>query len=380
MRKTILFSLQTLVLLLSTPALAGSYLVFDVPFTLNGEEFSHRSVLSYDGSLSSSITNLVPDDVEITSLSIYNNLMVFAVDKPATLDGQDFTERTLISYDPVSGSYNLYQDLSFVLPPGVIIDALSIVDTYRFVFSVDIPTTISKVDFSPSDIIEYNSGVASLYLSGEVLGIRQGINLDALSLVENSIYFSIDIPSTIGGVIMRESDIIEMSGGSYALTFDAKAVGIPEGVNLTAYEIFHEYVLPSPSGQDIYNYYSVKDPIKSPDPSVCKPFAVGDVTGGILSLQVGFSSFSAAVDIYLGIYAPHVASDVYIIKSDLSLQPVSQGLETWKTNTTGPVNESLFGDIAISALPSGTYSLYLVVTPAGSQNTFYFWTTYFEVP
>ncbi|HDL20257.1 MAG TPA: hypothetical protein ENH30_03155 [Nitrospirae bacterium] len=154
-----------------------------------------------------------------------------------------------------------------------------------------------------------------------------------------------------------------------AVTADFGALGIPV------------YVLPLPTGEDVYNYLPVVNPVENPDTALCKPFAVGDVAGGTLSLKVGLHQFAGNIDIYLALYVPDIDPDnVYLITSGEGIQPVSDGLVPWKANTSGDINESIFGDIPVSGLPSGTYTLGLMVTPAGNTSVYYLWITYFVVP
>jgi hypothetical protein len=155
-----------------------------------------------------------------------------------------------------------------------------------------------------------------------------------------------------------------------SVTADFGALGIPV------------FALPLPSGSNIYPYFPVEAPVKNPEAGLCKPFAVGDVLGGILSLQVGLPPFSGAVDVYLGIYAPVINPDVFIVKPDLGFQLLSFGLVPWISSGWGDIDESLYGDIPVSTWPPGAYELYLLVTAAGDLNLddYYFWMTYFVVP
>ena len=139
------------------------------------------------------------------------------------------------------------------------------------------------------------------------------------------------------------------------------------------------FALPVPVGQNNYTYLPVENPLENPDPSDCKPFAVGNVGGGTLSLQVGLPMFSNDIDVYLGIYAPALSPELWVVKSDNTLQPASVGIEKWIAGTGGPVSENLFGDIDISTLPAGIYYLYIAVTPAGSQADWNVWQTYFVI-
>lgn len=138
--------------------------------------------------------------------------------------------------------------------------------------------------------------------------------------------------------------------------------------------------MPVPAAQEGFIYGAVSAPLINTAPSQARPFGIGDIHTGTLSLRVGFTAFTGPVDIYLAIYAPSVSSEVWMIKPDLNLQPLSAGLAAWWTNTSGPVNEALNGDIALNLLPAGTYTLYTLVTPAGSLETYYLWSASFNSP
>jgi hypothetical protein len=149
---------------------------------------------------------------------------------------------------------------------------------------------------------------------------------------------------------------------------------------VTAYfsEIFG---LPLPSEHNVYSYLPVETPVEnSDDPSLCKPFAVGNVTKGILELQVMVPAFSGPVDIYILIYAPQVdQDDIYVVTSENTIEPLLMGLEPWRRGTYGGIQETLF-QVDTSLIPSSIYYLYLLVTPVGDMESYYLWTTYFANP
>ena len=138
-----------------------------------------------------------------------------------------------------------------------------------------------------------------------------------------------------------------------------------------------------PQGQQSFQHYSpIVSPVISADPSTAEPIALGSVaeSGDTLSIHIALSEFSGPVDVYLALSAPDIdPHNIYILKSDNTFQLPSAVLEPWKGNTTGPIDEPLFGDIPTSLLPAGTYYLYLAVTPAFSLDTYYLWTTYFVI-
>lgn len=127
------------------------------------------------------------------------------------------------------------------------------------------------------------------------------------------------------------------------------------------------------------------DPLSSPflsaNATFARPFAVGNIAGGSLNLQVGTVPFGGPVDLRLAIYAPSVdPANIYMIGQDGSLQPLSAGFPAWRSGVTGSINESIYGTFPANLLPYGTYSLYTIVTPAGSLDAYYLWSTSFAVP
>jgi hypothetical protein len=140
--------------------------------------------------------------------------------------------------------------------------------------------------------------------------------------------------------------------------------------------------IPLPTNCQSYTYSSATSPVLSEDPSQAKPIGLGTVaTGrGTLSITVNTYQFSDPVDIYFGLYSPEIDPDnIYLLTSGGAFQKLSEGLAPWKANITGPVDESLFGDIQTSSLPIGTYYLYLLVTPTGNLSNYYLWITNFSV-
>lgn len=138
-----------------------------------------------------------------------------------------------------------------------------------------------------------------------------------------------------------------------------------------------------PSKQESFSFQPVENPVRSNNPAEAKPVGIGTVaTGGsTLSMEVGLDMASGNADLYFGIYSTALDTDnIYILKSDNTFQTLSTGLEPWRPDTAGPISENLFGDIAASSLPKGTYDLYFLVTPAGNLDSYYLWSTYFIIP
>ncbi|MEW6570084.1 MAG: hypothetical protein AB1390_02745 [Nitrospirota bacterium] len=158
------------------------------------------------------------------------------------------------------------------------------------------------------------------------------------------------------------------------------SVTISSNRNITAYFMALNH-LTMPSGSNMYSYFPVENTVEDYDnPALCKPLALGNVINGTFNLKINIPSFSNLIDVYVAIYAPQIDQEnLYLVASDLTLRPISIGFVPWKENTYGEINETLF-EMDASSLPSSTYYMYLVVTPAGNLNNYYLWTTYFVHP
>lgn len=139
------------------------------------------------------------------------------------------------------------------------------------------------------------------------------------------------------------------------------------------------FALPEPVSQEEYFYHPVVEPVKGPDPALCRPLAVGEYRDG-LNLRVGLPSFTPGnVDIYIGI-SVQGEQNIFLIQPDLSLKPTNQGMTPWRADHPPmDIDEALYGTIPLSNLPSGKYDLFLWVKPHAQQSPYYLWRTYFAV-
>jgi uncharacterized delta-60 repeat protein len=165
------------------------------------------------------------------------------------------------------------------------------------------------------------------------------------------------------------------SSGSGSIIQSIKTLFLPAGADF----------IPLPLTQESFTPLSVYSPFLGFNPASIQPIGLGAVAGGgdLLGIQIGLNEFEGPVDVYFGFYSPSIDPDnIYILRPDNTFQTLATGLVPWKESTIGPVNENLFGDIPLSALPAGAYQLYLLAEPAGSGLTggFYLWTNSFVVP
>ncbi len=150
--------------------------------------------------------------------------------------------------------------------------------------------------------------------------------------------------------------------------------------------------MPVPTSQESFPIYgAILSPVISTVPSQARPIGLGPVASGgpTIDVQVGIAPFAGPVDVYFGYLAPPIdPQNIYTLTSTNTFVPLSvidplhENPTPWITNTSGGVNASLtsaLGSIPVSSLPAGTYTAYLLVTPAGNLDSYYLWTTTVDV-
>ena len=146
--------------------------------------------------------------------------------------------------------------------------------------------------------------------------------------------------------------------------------------------------IPVPAGQESFPAYGpIASPVISAAPLQAMPIGLGSVASGgdTMSIRLGIAHFSLPVDIYFGLLAPSIdPKNIYLLTSNDTLMPlpVSGPLRVkpvpWIINASGGINE-LLGNIPVASLPAGTYTFFLLVTPAGSIDSYYLWATAVDV-
>lgn len=134
-------------------------------------------------------------------------------------------------------------------------------------------------------------------------------------------------------------------------------------------------------------------PVLSDSPANARPIGVS--LGGMLTVQIGLNQFTGPVDIYGAFVLSSNPTAVNVLNpgtptsftpftlnqilTAITLGIAPTGANPWMSNVMMPVNAQLV-NVPISNIPSGTYTAYLLVTPAGSLNNFYLWVTFFTIP
>lgn len=235
--------------------------------------------------------------------------------------------------------------------------------------------------------IRCNNGLTQgCYSRGQIYSLDEANKTTTLSLNSSMGNFSVAL-----GMSQR------LSNGNYNFTSGAQAADsggllgqaieiTPDGSKTYVLEVsaavyrayrmrslYASSLLPLPAAASSYIYPLSGAALLDSDPAGAKPLTLGNYTdSGVLNITAGLLPFAGSADIYVAV---SMAGDIYVIHPDLSIQPLSSGLVAWKTNTAGPVNETLYSNIPLSSVAAGTYIFYVAVTPTGDFSKYYLWQT-----
>lgn len=253
------------------------------------------------------------------------------------------------------------------------------------------PVYISNTQVSIFDNgnIRCNNGLTQgCYSRGQIYSMDETNKTSTLSLNASMENFSIALGSSQ-----------RLSNGSYSFTSGAQSEGAAlfvqaveitqEGLssyvlesNATIYRayrmrsLYESSLMAIPAASSSYTYPSVFEsgtPMLDSDPAGARPLSLGAYTdSGVINISAGLLPFAGSADIYIAI---SLDGAIYVVHPDLRIQPLSSGLVAWKTNTSGPVDETLYSNIPLSSLQAGTYLFYLAATPYGDTGRYYLWQT-----
>ena len=107
------------------------------------------------------------------------------------------------------------------------------------------------------------------------------------------------------------------------------------------------------------------------------PMGVGPAATGqpYLDWDIMLPGFSSPVDVYLGVLAPSIVPETIFLVTDSGIEPFNGTLKPWKRGISRGLHERPFGvqqsteATAVKGIPvpPGTYHLYLLILPQGSD-------------
>ncbi len=187
----------------------------------------------------------------------------------------------------------------------------------------------------------------------------------------------------------------------YAITTFGEDEGgslyLADYVSGSIYSVIEETsLIPVPAARQAFIFPAVDSPVVGPDPAQLNPFGFGPLVSGgkTLQFQVALAQFAAAVDLYLAYSVSTDSVNIFVAKPGVGLTfqafsfqdaqrilsgvPVA-GIEPWMNGVTGPVDVNPL-TLPVADLSAGTYTVYLLVTPSGRLDSYYFGRASFVIP
>ena len=154
----------------------------------------------------------VPPHVQIDAFSVAANRIFFSTDLDMAVGGTFYADEDVAQYDVNAGTLtNFFRGADHGIPSSSDIDALHVIleesnvwvlvsiDTTRFIPGGDV--------VQDEDILVYTNGALADVFRGDALGIPGRADLDALYDSETNTYFSLDVPTRIGGDCGTDHDV-----------------------------------------------------------------------------------------------------------------------------------------------------------------------------
>lgn len=142
-------------------------------------------------------------------------------------------DRSQIALQTHDSSFSVH-DLE--LPDGVSIQALSISNGSIY-FTVSSSFSTDEVIATPRDILRADSDdQISIYQKAAGFGIPSSASISSLSIFQGEVLFSLDSHAFIGTFSAKASDVFVAEESGVSLLYDAESLGLPSNARLTGLE------------------------------------------------------------------------------------------------------------------------------------------------
>ena len=253
--------------------------------------------------------------------------------------------------------------------------------------SADVTITVSTADTTPPSITVFNVPSVVYSLKAPITELKATDNVGVTGYIVKKSPLKPSVTDERWRSTAPTSVTLPDGGSKtlYAWAKDA-AGNISEMASMTVVcRLSAEpRIIPVPASQEAFAYSATSFPKERGNIAKAKPLGIGLLAeGGNFDLQASIGPFSGPVDVYVTLYAPETAGSmeplaVYYLRPDNSFEALSTVTEPWKQGVTD-VNEHI-ADIPAGDLVPGPYILGMTITPEGSREAYYKWSTSFIVP
>jgi hypothetical protein len=248
----------TLLLMMFSPlSFAGIFLSTDIPVAVGSGSFEEGDILYYEfPDFASFLTGEdlgIPKGVNLDAFAYSGDNILFSVDIPVSIGGEDYTERDLILYDGDSFSKLLDGDAAGI-PKGASIDAATVLTDGSVVISLDVLAYLGGRDIKAHDLVRCVGASCDPFFAGSDSDIPEGANLDGVMVITDEdgdgipgqggitgdILFSLDIPTEVNGLEVTDKDIVRCGQSPCYNYFDELASQLPINTSVDAFSFLDD--------------------------------------------------------------------------------------------------------------------------------------------
>ena len=153
--------------------------------------------------------------------------IVTSVDAATTIDSKAISDRDLVTLRLDGAGMQVLPALGAMLPEGIDVDAISLLEDNRVVFSTSVSLKAGGIEADDEDLVLFDRGSLALALDGSAAGLPSAADIDAVhvvSLTPVEIFYSLDAPAEVHGVVFADDDIIRYDGSSHTVVHTGAAL------------------------------------------------------------------------------------------------------------------------------------------------------------
>jgi hypothetical protein len=130
------------------------------------------------------------------------------------------------------------------IPERANLDALHLLPGAVVLFSLDTAARIDGLATRPSDVVVRSNGVYAVLFDGRAAGVPDGVDLDAVGMSGGDLLVSFDRAFAVDGMLVRPADVVIVRGDAFAgKLLDAAALGLPAAADIDAVDLPHPGIL-----------------------------------------------------------------------------------------------------------------------------------------
>lgn len=191
------------------------------------------------------------------------NPWFIVVDPSEQFNGLVTDPGRVVEFDAASDSFSEFIQLVSI---PLEVDGFERVDDETLYFSVNMHADFGSETAAPSDVflVDTAAGTLNKVLDAKADGLPDGVDVDAVTLAGNGdLVISIDTHVNLDGTVYDDADLIRFDGSDFSMFIDGSTLGLDHAADIDAVTLFsHDRIVVSTKtggkvGSLVYNHADV---------------------------------------------------------------------------------------------------------------------------